>query len=409
MSDPISVASGVLALVLFAHKSCVTLYTTIQSFKTHPKRVRDLIQELEALIGVLESLSDTMRSHTDVKPPALDLPLQRCGKSCEEFLQELQKCYSRSGNDRQSFRDWAKLKYMGENIDDFRDSLAAYKSTINIALTDMQLRKFAVTADRLGDYKELIKTATNDLEARLEVIDERLQSLVERTASTSATTVLQSIRDERSSTQKCLLICAQFSKLINQIQSSSAKDLPQGLNKIPEKITSDGIQECQVSMEQTAARLEGHMQEVLDRMISNSDATMAQEDIRYLERLREEWETARKCRDICFQANQRLNENISVIDNYATGNKAVQFLVSSNQKTIHGKNRGYGDHIRQVGGHLSDQSIQKLSGDFLQMEIQNSGFKNPSRNSGPLSEGRDTNEERTNWRAEYGGGRTLRP
>lgn len=99
MAEPIGLASGILTLVIFAHKSCLTLHTTIQSFKTYPKRVRDLIEELEALIGVLESLSDTMRSHTDVDLPALDLPLRRCGSACDEFLQELQKCCLRSGGD----------------------------------------------------------------------------------------------------------------------------------------------------------------------------------------------------------------------------------------------------------------------------------------------------------------------
>jgi hypothetical protein len=139
MADPISLASGLLALVIFAHKSCLTLHTTIQSFKTHPKRVRDLINELETLSSVLESLTDTIKSDTGADLSALDLPLQRCGNACNEFLQELQKCCSRSGGDRQSFRDWAKLRYMGDNIDDFKDSLAAYKSTITIALTDVHM------------------------------------------------------------------------------------------------------------------------------------------------------------------------------------------------------------------------------------------------------------------------------
>jgi hypothetical protein len=139
MADPVSLASGILALVILAHKSCLALHTTIQSFKTHPKRVRDLIEELEALIGVLESLTETLKSDSNVKLSTLDLPIQRCGKACNEFLQELQKCYSRSGNDRTSFRDWAKLRYMGDNIDDFKNSLAAYKSTITIALIDVQL------------------------------------------------------------------------------------------------------------------------------------------------------------------------------------------------------------------------------------------------------------------------------
>lgn len=139
MADPVSLASGLLTLIVFAHKSCFTLCTTIHSFKTQPKRVRDLVDELQALTGVLESLSDTARSDPDLKLPALELPLQRCGNACKEFLLELEKCCSRSGNDRQSFRDWAKLRYMGDNIDDFKDSLAAYKSTITIALTDVQL------------------------------------------------------------------------------------------------------------------------------------------------------------------------------------------------------------------------------------------------------------------------------
>lgn len=139
MAEPISLASGILALVVCAHKSCLALHATIQSFKNHPKRVRDLVEELEALISVLESLSDTMRSHTDLDLTALDLPLQRCGSACDEFLQELQKCCMRSGSDRQSFRDWAKLRYMGDNINDFKESLAAYKLTIIIALNDAQL------------------------------------------------------------------------------------------------------------------------------------------------------------------------------------------------------------------------------------------------------------------------------
>jgi hypothetical protein len=265
-----------------------------------------------------------------------------------------------------------------------------------------------VTLERLGEYKKLIKTATSDLEARLETIDEKLQFLVDRAASSPATTEIQSIRDERSSTQKCLVICAQFAKLIDELQLSSAKDAPHGSDNIPERITSDGIQECRSSMEQTAARLESHMQDVLDRMMSNSSVTMTQEDTRYLARLREEWATARKCRDICVQANQRLKENISVIDNHATGNKAVQLLVSNSQKTIHGKNRGYGDQIKQLGGHLSDESIQKVSGDFLQMMVHVPEHRASSPQVETTSGEKSTSEEATKWRPQYGSGKTLR-
>jgi hypothetical protein len=270
-------------------------------------------------------------------------------------------------------------------------------------------RKSSITLGRLEDYKDLIETATDDLEARLETIDEKLETLMARTATESETVDLQRIKDERSSTQKCLLICAQFSKLIDQFHVNPTDGSSRDANAIPERITNDGIRECRISIEHTTARLEKHMQDILDRMASKSSTTMTQEDASYLVRLREEWATARQCRDICAKADQHLKDNISIIDNHATGDEAVQFLVSNSLKTIHGKNRGFGDQIKQLGGHLSDESIQKVSGDFLQMSIRSSGIRASSRSSDALSKDNDVNEGKRHWRPQYGSGRTLKP
>ena len=139
MAEPIGLASGLLALATFAFQSSIALCNTVQSFQSHPKRVRDLIEELEALDGVLGPLTEIVSATTDVDLSALDLPLLRCGNCCKEFEQEIMKCSSRSGGSWTSFRDWAKLRYMGEDIDGFRRLLAGYKLTINIALTDANL------------------------------------------------------------------------------------------------------------------------------------------------------------------------------------------------------------------------------------------------------------------------------
>jgi len=139
MAEPIGLASGLMALAGFAFQASITLYQTVKSFQFHPKQLRDLEQELEALSGVLSSLTETVSATTGVDLSALDLPLLRCGNACKEFEQEIMKCSSRSGGNRTSFRDWAKLRYMGDNIDGFRQLLAGYKSTINIALTDASL------------------------------------------------------------------------------------------------------------------------------------------------------------------------------------------------------------------------------------------------------------------------------
>lgn len=139
MAEPISLASGLITLTGFAFKASITLFKTIQSFQNHPKRVRDLREELEALGQVLESLQVTVEARNGPDLSALDLPLLRCGNACKEFEQEILKCSSRSGGGRTSFRDWAKLRYMGDDIASFTQLLSGYKATINIALADASM------------------------------------------------------------------------------------------------------------------------------------------------------------------------------------------------------------------------------------------------------------------------------
>ncbi|KAM4062385.1 hypothetical protein HRG_011168 [Hirsutella rhossiliensis] len=149
MAEPVGLASGLLALATFALQSSITLYSTVQSFRDRPKRVRDLIDELEALSGVLGPLTETVSAVHTVDLSALDRPLLRCGHACAEFNQELMKCVSQSGGTRTTFRGWAKLKYMGDDIDGFRRLLSGYKSTITIALTDANLRVCSATAETI--------------------------------------------------------------------------------------------------------------------------------------------------------------------------------------------------------------------------------------------------------------------
>ena len=138
MADPISIASGLLTLVVFALQSSKTLYQVVASFQSSQRTVRELRDELETLDGVLQSLHATVAiTNTDLT--ALKLPLLRCGKACREFEAVIVQCTAHSGGKRTSFRDWAKLKYMGDDIVGFRNMIAAYKSTITIALGDSNM------------------------------------------------------------------------------------------------------------------------------------------------------------------------------------------------------------------------------------------------------------------------------
>jgi len=138
MADPISVTSAFLTLVGFALQSSTALYQTVRSFQTSRRSIRELKEELEALSGVLQSLNDVAET-TDADFTALKLPLLQCSKTCTDFEALIVKCTQHSGGARSSFRDWAKLKYMGDDITSFKNMLSVYKSTISIALGDANL------------------------------------------------------------------------------------------------------------------------------------------------------------------------------------------------------------------------------------------------------------------------------
>ncbi|KAF2715949.1 hypothetical protein K431DRAFT_258517, partial [Polychaeton citri CBS 116435] len=367
MAEAVGVASGVLTLAVFAFQSSVKLYQTVGSFNSHQQRVKDLVEELSALSGVLSTLAETIKGMTGVDFSALDLPLKRCGDACKDFEGELLKSSSRSGGNRTSFRDWAKLRYMREDIDGFRRLLAGYKMTVTIALIDANLRQSSATAENAETYNDILETAKADLEDRLERIDGKLDSIVQQNISRSGseTHELELIKEERLSTEKCLQICAQLSDHISQIQEAAKQkqneDGSTDPASLPHRIAHEGLEECKSSLARTALQLESYEKQLFTRMTSKLKTSISSDEARAdLERLRDEWEATRQGMLICTKAQDHLKTDITMIDNYATGD-AVQFMVSTNNKIIHGKNRGVGWKTRQVGGHLSDESVQQIA------------------------------------------------
>jgi hypothetical protein len=231
------------------------------------------------------------------------------------------------------------------------------------------------------------------------------------TGSDSDATELRLIKEERMSTQKCLQICAQLSDHINQIQVTPERSgsSPERLDPdtISERLTINGLQECKNSLALTAAKLERHMGDLIDRLVTKSKtATTSEEEFADLARLREEWNTTRQCMDICSKADIHLKENVSKIDNYATGD-AVQFMVSTDGKTIHGTNRGLGWRSRQVGGHLSDVTVQLLSRDFSSIGFRNTGSENPSGNTPSIPDDKTEHKPDAEFEERHGRGFKL--
>lgn len=252
---------------------------------------------------------------------------------------------------------------------------AAYQPSVALTILTRVSRKSSATAESLASYQSLIETAKAELEVHLELIDSKLDSVLGRNMPKSDmdTSELQTIRDERLSAEKCLQICTQLSEHISQIQviPEDPHSFPgyDGSPNFPEIVTNESLQECKRNLGLTTAKLEKHMQALMNRLLAKSKPEMSSEEYGDLTRLRDEWDTARQCIEICSKADDRLKENISTIENYATGD-AVQFMVSTDGNTIRGKNRGLGWRSRQVGGHLSDASVQQLSRDIATINIR---------------------------------------
>lgn len=138
MAEVIGVASGLLTLAAFGLKASTSLYQTIRGYNSHQRTVRELREELEDLTQVLASLNDAI-AESEADFIALKLPLFRCGNACRDFEAIIIKCAEHSNGSRASFRDWARLRYMGDDVAGFKNMLAGYKSTITIALCSVNL------------------------------------------------------------------------------------------------------------------------------------------------------------------------------------------------------------------------------------------------------------------------------
>ncbi|RFU29622.1 hypothetical protein B7463_g6721, partial [Scytalidium lignicola] len=394
MAEPIGVASGLLALAVFAFQSSRQLYQLVESFQNNQRAVRELREELEALSEVLQSVQETVAS-TDVDLATLKLPLLRCGKACKEFEAVIVTCAAHSSGSRTSFRDWAKLKYMGDGIVGFKNMLAGYKSTIMIALGNANIRKSVITASVLKEYKGVIENTTADLEDHLQEIDKKLQSLSLQgeTISGGDAAERQQVQEERDSTQQCLDICAQVATYINQVHPDATKNISSPLASYQKPIitlggllyarqtTVDTFNACKERLSTATNQLENHLQNVNNRLKEFSSQPLKQSDeqVAELDRMKEELESVKQCLAICSEAtvqvhNQRINdfEDVSMTDD------GQQVIISTFGDLVSAKRVSAGARSFQWLGQMSDESLQQLSRD-RSLTITESVTKQPIR------------------------------
>lgn len=145
-----------------------------------------------------------------------------------------------------------------------------------------------VTADFLGEYKEMIREIRLDLEERLHDVDQRLQHLSsqETWASRENVTERQRVQEERDSTQQCLEICIQASAYLDGLQPTAVTDVstPTDSNDSSTStakgissrfITANTFKDCKEKLLDTVSKLEKKLSDIKDLQSDNSQITVA--------------------------------------------------------------------------------------------------------------------------------------
>lgn len=140
MADPLSVigaASASVGLGTFAVQSAKALYDLIKSLHSYPNSVKHLQTELYGLVIALERVQNI--TCDDKVRAELDPILKASHIACLGLRDVINKCTSHSGGRQPNLHDWMRMKFLGGDINEFKETLAGYKSTITIIVTSMSM------------------------------------------------------------------------------------------------------------------------------------------------------------------------------------------------------------------------------------------------------------------------------
>ncbi|KAK5072260.1 hypothetical protein LTR70_010512 [Exophiala xenobiotica] len=150
MTDPVSIATGIMGLTAFAIQSRKALYSTIESLKHNARIVPSI---------------------------------------------------------RFSFRDFFISTSKGKDIAELRSLLAAYKSTIVIALADANIQQVNITAKLRRENKQTTDDTTSDLHELFRRCSEAPQGPSPRVDTAAQSDEIESsdIAEEKASIEECLM------------------------------------------------------------------------------------------------------------------------------------------------------------------------------------------------------------
>ncbi|KAI6618495.1 hypothetical protein MCOR08_009043 [Pyricularia oryzae] len=329
MTDPLSTASGIVALMTFALQSSVTLHRTIRSLRSQKKDARAFKDELADLTSVLETLLKTIEGHPNIKFGSLAFPLQRCGKTCQKYGELIAKCTRHSTTSRASLRDWITQRYLQKDINDFRNMLSRYKSTINIAL------------------------------ANANILDDK--------------TEWEAFSEEKESIEQGFKLCAQLSAQIEQFMSLSAENPQFSSRPSAHKHIKSGLGPIGASLQSPLLILQKHKLSIKQQMEAlrisglHGDATAQIESLEEIKTaIRQYIHIVSDTDEIVRKERRNVFADITMADDsYAFSMSTVGDLVTAKGFHLSGR-------ARYIGGQISDKSYQMTVDALTKLDLAHS-------------------------------------
>jgi hypothetical protein len=227
----------------------------------------------------------------------------------------------------------------------------------------------------------MIEEATSDLQDHLQLIDERMQSLIQNTASmpTQGPAEVEEIREEKRSIRQCLAICTQVSQLIEvyqtrrvTYQAPSASTVHQPSTSKAETATNNLLMGFKDKLSTNTKNLQIRLQELEDRLEDLSKESNGQQDSSLLQAMKEERDSIAQCLEICTDASDlTATVRTNVYEDVTSADNAHQLVVSTIGDLISAKHIMTGSNSVQWLGQMSDETIQKLSNDNKRVVPEN--------------------------------------
>ncbi|KAJ5967586.1 hypothetical protein N7501_003834 [Penicillium viridicatum] len=372
MAEVIGIASGLAGLVSLALQSSKTLFSTVQSLRNREKSIRDLREALQDLDEVLNILRESISTAPFLNSGIIERPLGRCCKACNDFNALIINCSEHSSDNKFSIRDWAKLRYMGEDVVGFQTMISGYKSTITIALAYANMNLTKTTKNVIDEYNELIEDTKCDLGLHLQSIEKRLASL---SSGEMISINVQMMEEERESTQQGLEICDQFSAYIEQTRSTSLEKMtrvstisevgssPIGHNDIPWLILSQALTSAEREIINSRLRLLQHQNERggQARLLHRRESLLQDDETGEQNDSREEADNIKESLNFFDRISQEPSKDrTNHFEDITTGDRSTQAVVSTLKDLISARRITSGSDSLQVLGQVSDDSLQLM-------------------------------------------------